>query len=172
GISQAQVDEVLGTILVDETSDESAFSIDENGNYRLGILQGHASDVEAVRFIGKNARKWYREEQIFQIENELNLLASKKEEANTNITKLEKEITHAEEAMSQFPDDRDIREGFRYMEEKRFEFEQLNKAATRLDGEMQQTNKAYQHVKRLLDERSEERRVGKGCRSGEWREEG
>lgn len=113
-LSNEQVDQILRSILIDESNRE-ALSISEKGYYSIGLMTGHAIPVESVRFIGKNARKRYRDSQIEQlnvsIENEKVQLMDYKDKQ----TAIEHDIDIARQAFRQFPNDKDLAEGYKQL---------------------------------------------------------
>ncbi|WP_289891404.1 TIGR02680 family protein [Virgibacillus pantothenticus] len=150
------VDDVLRSILVEEELQTESFSFNEDGKYRIGLVEGHTSSVDAVRYIGKNARKRYREEMIAQLQEDIEGLQHQINEVNKKIRDLEASVLAAQEAMKQFPDDADLQVSYTKMKEKQFEGKQLQKELERIDAEMQATNQVYQEKKRLLDEKTRE----------------
>src|SRR5699024_3483537 len=91
-IDGAQIDEVLRSILVDTDDNDESMAVGMDGTYQIGLLKGHAVPVEKVRFIGKNARKRYREEQIELITAEIERLGEVKEEIRADIHALEEKV--------------------------------------------------------------------------------
>ncbi|MDY0405019.1 TIGR02680 family protein [Virgibacillus sp. 179-BFC.A HS] len=152
GISPAMIDDVLRSVRVEDDEMDAGLVIQENGTYRIGLLQGHAVEVEAVRFIGKNARKRYRQQQIAAIEQEIDVLEANQKEISDKINLLTRKIASAKDAMNQFPDEKDLQEGFHQIKEKRFEIVRLGKELQRLDAELQTKNHAFAQVKRNLDD--------------------
>lgn len=150
-LSEQLVDDVLRSILVEEELDAASFSFNENGKYRIGFIEGHTSRVDAVRFIGKTARKRYREEQIKKVKEEIVNLQQQLEGIQTKIGELEANVIAAQEAIKQFPNDKDLQVSYTKIKEKRFERKQIQKELERIDSDMQETNQAYQKQKQLLD---------------------
>ncbi|GAB2492828.1 TIGR02680 family protein [Alkalibacterium psychrotolerans] len=114
GISDEHVDQILRSILIDESSRET-LSISEKGYYSIGLMRGHALPVDTVRFIGKQARKRYRENQIIHLQdliekenNQLNVYQDKQDH-------LRKLIEEARFDFSKFPDDKDLAEGHKQL---------------------------------------------------------
>ncbi|MDC3414688.1 TIGR02680 family protein [Aquibacillus sp. 3ASR75-11] len=147
------VDEVLQSIMIadDETS---TFSISESGQYQMGLIKGHAIPVEDVRFIGRNARKRYRLEQIAKIEAELQDLIVEKERVQTVIDSLEEAIKLAKNDLAQFPIDDDLRESFRHIEKLRVTIEQHNEHIQQLSEQTKMIYDDYQQVKRSIEEQT------------------
>lgn len=154
-VSAMKVDEVLQSVLVGDTSDEqTSFQIQEDGSYYLGLLHGHAIPVETVKFIGRNARKRYREEQIARITAEITDVKNEQEELYMAIDEWNKQIQSAMDAMDVFPSDEDLQMSFQQIKEKRFLIEQLNKELQRFDQDMQETSREFHTIKRTLETES------------------
>ncbi|RKQ35846.1 TIGR02680 family protein [Oceanobacillus halophilus] len=154
-VSAITVDEVLQSILVNDAMEaESGMQIQEDGTYYMGLLSGHAVPIERVRFIGKNARKRYREEQIRQLQEEIAQLQEEKQEILARIDRLQEKIQEAKAAISHFPDDTDLSESFHQMKEKRFKMERLEKEIQKINEELEEAINNYQMVKRTLDTRT------------------
>src|SRR5690625_4386640 len=126
-VSGIDVDEVLRSILVDGEADESVVMIQEDGAYQIGLLHGHAVPVERVRFIGRNARKRYREEQIAIITSEMEELMNIKEQVQLEIKALEDNIQTAQKAMEVFPMDEDLKISFNEIKEMEIQNKQQEK---------------------------------------------
>lgn len=150
-VSAIHVDEILRSILVDGESDDGAVTIREDGSYTIGLLQGHAVPVEQVRFIGKNARKRYREEQIAAITAEIDELTIEQQHVQQEIAEQRGAIQTAQDAMDLFPTDADLQESFTNITTLQIQIEQIDIQRTALDKDMQQMHEKFQTVKRQLD---------------------
>ncbi|HLS60118.1 MAG TPA: TIGR02680 family protein [Virgibacillus sp.] len=155
-VSGIDVDEVLRSILVDGEADESVVMIQEDGAYQIGLLHGHAVPVERVRFIGRNARKRYREEQIAIITSEMEELMNIKEQVQLEIKALEDNIQTAQKAMEVFPMDEDLQISFNEIKAMELQIKQIEKLLIEYDLDMQQTHKVFQQIKRGLDAETRE----------------
>lgn len=149
-VSSAKIDEVLRSILVDSETEEDVV-IHEDGTYAIGLLHGHAVPVENVRFIGRNARKRYREEQIELVTAEINALKEEQQGIVWVVNQLKSDIQAADEALRNFPNDADLQVSFSSIEKKRFEINESEKQLQRYNDQMNTTYKQYQAVKGTLD---------------------
>ena len=61
-ISYEDIDNVLKSILMDDNS--GCTSINEKGQYCIGLLKGHTTQISIPRFLGIEARKLYRQQII------------------------------------------------------------------------------------------------------------
>ncbi|SHG51376.1 TIGR02680 family protein [Ornithinibacillus halophilus] len=147
------VDDVLRSIIVGE-EDDSILSISEQGHYQLGLLKGHALPVDDVRYIGRNARKRFREEQIERIQQELEILHEEKQLKEREITRIETAINQAKKQFEQFPNDSDLQESFHQIKEARMAIDYHQKQVQRLSNELKEIHKAYTQVKHRIDERT------------------
>src|SRR5699024_8569903 len=148
-LSPVKVDEVLRSILVDDDADSAA--INGDGTYRIGLMHGHAVPVEQVRFIGRNARKRYRQEQIDQLLAEIETLEAEKQTAEQAIEALRIDIKRAKEALAHFPNDEDLSESFSHIKEKRLDIKKYEKRLHELDEQMTGMNQTYREIKSKLD---------------------
>lgn len=124
-ISFEMIDDVLKSIVVDD-SEENAY-IGENGIYTMGILRGKISGAQEPRFLGVQARKKYRLENINRIELELQNLKEDIERETTNLKNLDiiREILHTE--MNNFPNKEDLTLAYNMLVSSGLELEQKNK---------------------------------------------
>src|SRR5699024_6842130 len=76
-VSSEQIDDVLRSILIEHDQAEEAIAINTDGTYTIGLIEGHAVPVEDVHFIGRSARKRYREAQIEQISAQIEVLTDR-----------------------------------------------------------------------------------------------
>src|SRR5690606_13555116 len=72
-VPASRVDEVLRSITITEDS-SSTLPISENGAYQLGLLKGHAVPVENIRYIGRTARKRFKQERSERLQAEIVLV--------------------------------------------------------------------------------------------------
>ncbi|PKM80484.1 MAG: TIGR02680 family protein, partial [Firmicutes bacterium HGW-Firmicutes-13] len=70
GITAAEIDSVLSSVLVRDSREGSA-ELKEDGTYRLALIKGHAPREERSKFIGKEARRKYRQQVIDSLVEEL-----------------------------------------------------------------------------------------------------
>ena len=155
GISAEQVENVLQSILVGDYN--SATGIGEDGEYSLGILNGHAVPVEHVRYIGREARRRFHERLIQELELEI---ASIEEQINVFVAKWKAtatELANSKIAWSTFPEDLDLKTSFNEKREAerqtRFLSSQIEQAAERLrkmDSDFQQLKRDVYEVTQTL----------------------
>lgn len=109
-LSNEHVDQILRSILIDESGRE-ALSVSEKGYYSVGLMTGHAIPVDTVRFIGRNARKRYRDSQIEQLQKSIDQEEKQLGRYKEKQASLRVDIDTARNEFSQFPNDKDLAEG-------------------------------------------------------------
>ncbi|WP_073298214.1 TIGR02680 family protein [Atopostipes suicloacalis] len=152
-LSEELVDQVLRSIIIDESTEE-VLSISEEGHYSIGLMKGHAIPIESVRFIGRNARKRYKEEQIQRLQQEIQLKEAEITQGFKDKEKLEQAISQAKEHFITFPDDEDLAEGYHTIHEIRFEISQLSDRIFQLSEEVKKIGNALRTQKRGLDQKT------------------
>ncbi|GAB3798024.1 TIGR02680 family protein [Virgibacillus kimchii] len=149
------VDEVLRSILIEEDgSGDAPFLINERGDYQLGLLKGHALPVDNVKYIGRNARKRYREEQISRIEQEVATLQAEKQVLHDKIEEKKAAIHQAEMRLNAFPSDADLQESFRQITNVRLKIKHHQEQIEILSGQIKEIYQEYTKVKRTIDDKT------------------
>ncbi|BAQ10199.1 chromosome segregation atpase-like protein [Bacillus sp. OxB-1] len=152
-LPQSVVDDVLRSIVVGEDlkGEGSGFSIAEDGTYVIGLLQGHAAPVDAVRFIGRTARERFRQQEIARLAGEIEMLQTEEQELEQMIQALDDDFQKAESAMEDFPTDQDLSMSFQQIRQKRFEMNELQKVLLQMDEEIRKRKQAFLELKRSVD---------------------
>lgn len=153
-IQGATIDEVLRSIVIDDPdlNEEGLTGIGTEGTYQLGLVKGHAVPVEKVRFIGRSARKRYKEEKIASILSLMEQLEEEKSSLENEVQALEEKVREAQQAMENFPDDQDLQVSYAEIQKRAFNITQLEKQIMQYDEKLSATRQAFQTVKRTLDE--------------------
>ncbi|MFL2122221.1 TIGR02680 family protein [Marinilactibacillus psychrotolerans] len=152
------VEQILQSILIDE-SDEQVLSISEKGHYSIGLLKGHAVPVETVRFIGKNVRKRYREEQIRLLEEQIQSEKQELEKIETDIERNESSIRQADHDFKEFPNDENLFGLYDKLEKARFNINQLNDTIQRLSEAVKRIGKEVRELELSIKAQTKENRL-------------
>ncbi|QUE86344.1 TIGR02680 family protein [Exiguobacterium alkaliphilum] len=144
GIASDRIDDVLRSVLIGD----SETSIREDGTYRLGQLKGHAVPVEHVRFLGRVARKRYRDEKIEQLTYEIEQLQLERVTLRGEQAELRQQIELADAAWNVFPSDRDLRMSHQEIQKVRFEIESLERRCRQIEELLKQTSERFNVLKR------------------------
>ncbi|WP_085992267.1 TIGR02680 family protein [Oceanobacillus senegalensis] len=152
-LPESLIDEVLRSITIEGDGDSTA-SVSEQGMYQIGLLKGHAIPVTDVRYIGRNARKRFREEQIQRIQHEINALNEDKQLLVSQIEDVEATIAQAMNRLEQFPNDKDLQESFRQIKDARLKIEHYKEQINKLSRELKNIYREYTTVKHRIDEKA------------------
>lgn len=152
-ISAEQIDDLLRSIVISDEMD-GPVSIQESGAYQIGLLKGHAVPVEQVRFIGRNARKKYREAMIEKVQENLEQLEESKREILLEKEKMNRAMESSDTAWRQFPDDKDLQESHRQIEKVRLSIKHHQEILQRLSGQLKELDGQYRELKHLIGEQS------------------
>lgn len=146
-IPAQHIEEILQSILVGN-DDDSAMQIAEDGSYRIGILAGHAVPVEDVRYIGREARRRYREMLINELEREIEEIETQIQRLSREIKKISRQIETSNLAWRRFPSDEDLRTSFGEIEKARHLIRIHNERIETLSEDLRQLDVDYQMIKK------------------------
>ena len=99
-VDKETVFNVLQSIKIEE---KTGTFLNENGEYKIGILGGNADREEKAKYIGTEARKEFKEKQIQRLEEEIEQLNTEKQNVTEQISILEKEINKLKGEYENFP---------------------------------------------------------------------
>lgn len=147
---------VQDILLSIEMDGEVPVYLKEDGSYQLGILRGHAVPLEEVRFIGREARKRYREELLEKLIEKMNELRDELANQKVDYHRLGEELSRSRQDWSAFPVSTDVR----------FSFNEMNKAGDRIkfflgrikdiSGQIKELDRELQQIKAVLFHLTEE----------------
>lgn len=99
-VTGGDIDNILRSIVIDQTAVEGTAMMRENGSYQLSILTGHAPGAKSV-YIGRESRRSYRQQmieeltgQLLKLRQDLNTLKDYKEHLGNRKLNLEDEYKH------------------------------------------------------------------------------
>src|SRR5690625_4825403 len=149
-ISAELVDDVLRSIVIESEQAEDGFSINTDGTYTIGLMEGHAALVDQVQFIGKNARQRYRETQIAEISAYIEELTGQLNILTNDIGVLQEKITAANIALANFPDDADLKVSYDEIKKYTFTLNQLESQLIADDARKNEVVLVFHELKRKL----------------------
>ena len=117
-VTTMDIDNVLRSVLVDDNGGDQAF-MREDGSYRLALLRGHAPRQERSIYIGKEARRWYRQQVIRQLATELEVFEGERAELEQSEQQLQSRLGQLQIEYRGFPMDADVNEAYGMREESR-----------------------------------------------------
>lgn len=115
GVAAGDIDQVLRSILIDDT-EENGTVLKEDGTYRIDLLRGHAPKTEGSIYIGKEARRCYREKMIEQLACELDNFKQELQNLEQEKDWLEERLQKLHEEYRSFPQDNDAGEAYKELQ--------------------------------------------------------
>src|SRR5690606_37115477 len=144
-----------------EMNGEAPIHFTEDGRYRFGNLQGHALPLEEVRFIGREARRRYREQLLAEFEQQIadyQAQISLLEEERHRIDEL---FERSKEAWSDFPTSKDVKACNNELEETKRRLAHHNKIIKELSDQTATLEQKLQNSKRKINELTQGLALGK-----------
>lgn len=102
------ISNILSNILLDDTTNGTY--VDEHGNYRIGLLGGKASKQEVAKYIGKEAKRRYKETKIKELQEILAQKEKINEELKEKLEKSQEKIEKLEQEWKDFPSNEKLEE--------------------------------------------------------------
>ena len=150
GVSAGDIDNVLRSILIDETASETGSAmVREDGSYRLSLIKGHASEAKSI-FIGQEARRLYRLRMIENLQNRINDLEQEVRllEEGRSVLLEQKELLLAE--YRQFPSLKDARTAFDTLQTMKLTVAQRSKEVERKNDLLKAAYSRLQEIRNQL----------------------
>lgn len=98
------IDNVLRSILYEVPSNDlGAVVLGSNGSYRVALLSGHATTGQGSRFIGREARRRYRERELQRLGDQLDLLQTERAQVVAEQNEVEKRYQVAQQEFGSLP---------------------------------------------------------------------
>lgn len=120
--------------------------VSEEGNYRIGVLEGTVTGEYQACYIGVRARERYRREKIAQLEQEESLLLEQLEECERSLGGLKAQNELLKQEWDAFPAETDLKAAAREYADKSYELEQLGKRVAMLREQLRQAREELDAV--------------------------
>lgn len=145
-----RVQDILESI---EMDGDSPVHFGEDGTYQFASLRGHALPLNEVRFIGREARKRYREALIAQLEQQMDACKEKIRSLQEEQKSLDEALQLSKQAWGRFPSSADVKTSYNEMKEAqgrvKLRLEQIGRISTQLaelDHELQRIKARLFHA--------------------------
>lgn len=116
-IAPGDIEAVLGCIGVKSGAQAGEAALDKKGRYHLSLLSGHAPGAEQGTYIGREARRCYREREIKRISEELIDLDAEHFVLEVKSCNLQDRLAQLELEYRSFPSTKELHEAYRSFEE-------------------------------------------------------
>jgi len=163
-LAPTHVMDILSSIIVGEAGDDSV-TLSVDGHYELGLLKGHALPVEEVRFIGRTARQRYRAEKIAELAAQIEKTKDEIEVVKGEIWRIEQLQLRAKASYDTFPNDEDLREAFKQIEQMNRDKNHLSKLVTDLSKELREINERFTELRQAIHEQTRELNIEKNLQA-------
>ena len=141
-VSGEDIMNILTSITLGEEGEGSA-SLDDSGRYRIGLLSGHAPTQTEARYIGRMARRRYRQQQIERLQEECAAIAHQLQQARVRLQDEQARMQLLHEELRQFPSSKQAEDAYGFWQTARHQVtaceqevsrkhEQVKEAANRL----------------------------------------
>lgn len=145
--------EILGCIGSEE---DTGTYIKKDGNYGIGILQGTITGEYKARFIGINARKHYKEEQILLLQKKVENQEEIVSEIYTELQNIKDRIANLEVDYTKIPKGENLYEKANSVEEKKVQLERQMEKISTLEAELIEKKEMIRELLEKASEISEE----------------
>lgn len=108
-IPAERIESILQSI---EMKGEAPVYYAEDGSYRFGNLHGHALPLDEVRFIGREARRRYREQLLAEIQVEIAACDKQVSHLEDQLRELATRLEQSNQAWQVFPSGADVRSAY------------------------------------------------------------
>lgn len=100
-ITVEEISNILSNISLDEEFDGTY--IDENGNYKIGLIKGKTSKNEEAKYIGREAKRRYKEKMVQELQAQVDEQKEIIEQQKQKIQKIEENMNYLKEEYKNFP---------------------------------------------------------------------
>mgnify|MGYP000850272650 FL=1 len=121
GITCEEIDNILKSILLDPDTEKTY--LDESGHYRIGLIEGCTSDMTVPKFIGAEARKRFRLENINRLEKELSQKEEEIEIIDVELNRIIHDLEALKQEFQKFPRGDDLEESYRMVKDEEYRLE-------------------------------------------------
>lgn len=142
-----RVQDILQSI---EMDGEALVHFGEDGTYQLASLRGHALPLDEVRFIGKEARKRYRETLIAQLQLQMQVFEERIQWILAEKQVIHEALQHSKQAWSCFPSSADVKTGYNEMKKAQSRVELQREKIDGISQQLQELDQDLQRIKGRL----------------------
>jgi len=157
GLDAGDIATALAGVAVDSRALDEAnrdAALDRRGGYRIGPLRGHAPREENAVYIGKEARRRYRERQIARLGEELAALEQERATLRTERSEVEETLAAVERRRTEFPAETPVRQAFDALGQARQTVTVREAETERRDKKFHETLEALRELRRELAEQA------------------
>lgn len=126
--------------------------IDQDGNYRLGVLQGTITKQYKAKYIGVKAREQFRIQKIEQLREECEQLQIQLQQIKGEIEQREQQYSCLRQEEKNLPSGEDVTIAIRSYQEKEHEYERIQKEIERKRLQLEDERKKLEEIRIQVQE--------------------
>lgn len=149
-ISSEDIDNVLKSIMLD--NQDGLSYLNENGEYSIGIIKGKTTSKYIPKFIGVEARRRYRLENIQRLEHEIAEINALIALEDQKIHELRSRLVILSEEMDQFPNKKDLDVAYNLVYSARMTLETRVKDCSKKEDYAEKNHKVLKEIRELVHE--------------------
>lgn len=135
-----------------EMNGEAPVYFTEDGRYRLGNLKGDALPLDEARFIGREARRRYREQLLADLEQRIIRYDEQISTLERHLILIDDRLQQSKEAWSHFPSSKDVMTCYTELKETKSELTRYEKSIKDISEQLARLDQKLQESKRKLYE--------------------
>ncbi|PQD94418.1 TIGR02680 family protein [Pradoshia eiseniae] len=141
---QAEVEAILKSISIEEVFEGTY--VTTFGSYQHGVVKGFAAYQKSANFIGKEARKQYKEKLIAALEEEIALLNSRQEELFLALEQIDNSTKQLNKEKYQFPSTKVLKGISEQIDSFTREIKSINNQKERVEITLQKARTEYNEI--------------------------
>lgn len=144
-IKEETVYNILKSIMIEDRNSDTY--VNENGEYKIGILQGLADKNEKAKYIGLEAKKEYKQKIIEDLETQKRELEVQEEKIQNEIQGLELNLKIIEEEYKNFPNKEDIEKAYSELRINIIKLEAIKKSVEKWENNLAEKIEKFKQAK-------------------------
>ncbi|MEA4883573.1 MAG: TIGR02680 family protein [Clostridia bacterium] len=173
GISERDIADALASILVTNSASDAALesapaALAEGGAYRIGIIAGSAPKTGRATFIGREARRRFREQTIVRLEAELASIREERLKLESGLQILQARQRQLAADHAAFPADADTLAAFERLGGAKLQVQAHEREVERCNGKVKQTYSSLEEVRGRLRAAAEGLRLERTEDAYDW----
>jgi uncharacterized protein (TIGR02680 family) len=118
GVNKEDIEAVLQTIQTEKKDEQSVSAfVTAGGSFGMGVLSGHAPVIDKSVYVGREARRRYREEQLAVLIQRLQELDQELERLQQEMSDTEKRLQLLADEFESFPSGKDLQDTLQTVEQ-------------------------------------------------------
>lgn len=148
-ITVEEISNILSNISLDEEFDGTY--IDENGNYKIGLIKGKASKNEEAKYIGREAKRRYKEKMIQDLQAQLDEQKEIIEQQKQKIQNIHENMKLLEDEHKNFPSKNEMEMCYNKMQQLKNILESIEEQVRKKEDELAEKQRLLKEAKEQVE---------------------